>query len=77
MARKTVTTSELKAHCGEVIDSVARGHGPVLVTRRGKPVATIVPVETGRRRLFGFLRGSVTILGDVVGPIDVEWEAQQ
>ena len=75
MSKKTVSTSELKARCAEVIDGVTRGGGPVVITKRGRPVAEIVPVTSERHRLYGCLKGAVTILGDIVEPVDVTWEA--
>ena len=75
MSKKSISTSELKARCAQVIDDVARGSGPVTVTKRGRPVARIVPLETERPKLFGCLAGTITIHGDIVEPVDVTWEA--
>lgn len=75
MAQKRVSTSELKARTAKVIDQVAKGRESVLIVRRGRPVAKLVPVEEPGRSLVGALKGTVTILGDIVGPLDVEWEA--
>ena len=77
MSKKTVTTSELKARCSQVIDEVEKGHGPVIVTRRGKAVAEIVSVIREPPRLFGLLRGTVTIHGDLIEPVGVPWEADE
>ena len=75
MSKKSVSTSELKARCAQVIDDVARGGGSVTITKRGRPVARIVAVETQRPRLFGCLAGTITIHGDIIEPIGVAWEA--
>jgi antitoxin (DNA-binding transcriptional repressor) of toxin-antitoxin stability system len=51
---------------------------PLVITKRGKPVAKLVPVEepASRREIFGCMKGTVTIHGDVVGPIDdLDWVA--
>lgn len=45
--------------------------GELVVTKRGRPVAEIVPLRNRRARP---LRGSVVFRGDVVGPILGEWE---
>jgi antitoxin (DNA-binding transcriptional repressor) of toxin-antitoxin stability system len=51
----------------------------IVITRYGKPVARLAPVEPAadapRRGIVGCMAGTVTILGDIVEPIDVEWEA--
>jgi len=74
---KTVSTSELKASCSKIIQEVEQGRTPVIITRRGRPVARIVPLERERPSLFGFARGTITVCGDVIGPIDVTWEAAE
>jgi antitoxin (DNA-binding transcriptional repressor) of toxin-antitoxin stability system len=74
--RKQVTASDFKARCGQLIEEVSKGKGPVVITRRGKPVAKLEAFEApARQSLFGFAKGSITIHGDILSPIDVEWEA--
>ncbi len=40
----------------------------VVITKRGKPVAKLVPVEKKRDDIFGFLKGKIKVTGDVVAP---------
>lgn len=79
MHRKTipnpVSSTQLKAHLSEVLDTVARERRTVVVTRHGREIARIVPARRKPERLFGVARGCVTVHGDIVEPIDVEWEA--
>jgi prevent-host-death family protein len=49
--RKTLSVAELKRHLSEVLGDVAHGKHTVLVTRRGRPVARLLPVEQGPSRL--------------------------
>ena len=42
--------------------------GKIVITKYGKPVAKLVPVDPQGDDIFGFLRGKVTITGDVVSP---------
>jgi antitoxin (DNA-binding transcriptional repressor) of toxin-antitoxin stability system len=44
---------------------------PVIITKRGKPVAKLVPVETEKDDIFGFMegKGKIEIKGDIVSPI--------
>jgi prevent-host-death family protein len=72
---KTVKAAEFKAKCLQLMDEVARTGEPVVVTKRGAPIAQLVPVRKQSRRLSGFMKGRVEILGDIVAPVDVEWEA--
>jgi prevent-host-death family protein len=75
MSKSVVSTSELKARCSEVVSRVERTRAPVTITKRGRPVAVIVPLATAPVNLFGVARGVITVRGDLVAPLDVEWEA--
>ena len=67
---------EFKAKCLELMDWVAEGHEEIIITKRGKPIAKLVPLsENPKRDLFGYMKGTVEILGDIVTPLDVKWEA--
>jgi prevent-host-death family protein len=72
---KTMKASECKAKFLGVLDDVAANHERVIVTKNGKPVAEIVPFVEKPKSIFGALKGSVTIMGDLDEPLDVEWEA--
>lgn len=72
---KTMKASECKAKFLGVLDNVASTHERVIVTKNGKPVAEIVPFIDRPKSIRGALKGSVTILGDLDEPLDVEWEA--
>jgi len=76
MTKSTISASDFKAHCSEVIDRVSKGHGSVVITKRGKPVAKLVAVEEKEREsLLGFAKGHVKVHGDIMAPIEVDWEA--
>lgn len=72
---KTIKASEFKARCLQLMDEVARTGEPVLITKNGRPVSELGPVRTRPPSLYGILRGSVEITGDIVAPLEVEWEA--
>jgi len=65
---KKIAAGSFKVHCLAVMDEVRAKRKTVVITKRGKPVAKLVPVEEETDDLFGFLRGKVTIVGDVVSP---------
>jgi prevent-host-death family protein len=74
----TVRSSEFKARCLELVDRVRESGEPVTITRGGKPIARLVPVEEEEKHpSFGWLKGQIHILGDIISPIDVVWEAEQ
>jgi len=68
MKVKRIAAGSFKVHCLAVMDEVQARRETVLITKRGKPVAKLVPVEEQTDDLLGFLRGKVTIVGDVVSP---------
>ncbi len=72
---RTIKASEFKAKCLAIMDEVAATGEPVLVTKNGKPVAQLVPVKSKPADLFGALKGSVTIKGDIISPLNEPWEA--
>jgi antitoxin (DNA-binding transcriptional repressor) of toxin-antitoxin stability system len=65
---KKMAAGEFKVHCLAVMNEVHSKRQSVLIIKRGKPVAKLVPVDGAKDDIFGFLKGKVTILGDVVSP---------
>jgi len=65
---KKMAAGAFKAKCLAVMDEVQARHETVVITKHGKPVAKLVPVEAQEDDIFGFLRGKVTIAGDVISP---------
>ena len=63
-----MAASAFKANCLAVMEDVQAKHETIVITKHGKPVAKLVPVEPQGDDIFGFLRGKVTITGDVVSP---------
>ena len=74
---KIVKASEFKAKCLALIDEVASTGEPVIVTKNGKPLAELVPLKPKQKRSpFGIWKdGKIT--GDIISPIDVEWDAMK
>jgi prevent-host-death family protein len=71
----TISAAEFKAKCLELMDSVSETGVPVVVTKRGRPVAMLAPMRPSRNTLRGLMKGRMRILGDIVSPIDVVWDA--
>ena len=71
----TIPAGEFKARCLQLMDSVARTGERLIITKRGRPVAQLAPLVETRTTLRGFLQGSVRSSGDLLAPIDVEWDA--
>jgi prevent-host-death family protein len=70
-----IAISKFKAKCLSLLEEVSKTKTPLRVTRRGKPIADVIPTSTeeDERGWIGSMSGSVDILGDVVSPvIDLE-----
>jgi prevent-host-death family protein len=70
-----IAISKFKAKCLSLLEEVSKTKTPLRVTRRGKPIADVIPTsaEEDERGWIGSMSGSVDILGDVVSPvIDME-----
>lgn len=72
---KTIKASEFKAKCLKIMDEVASTGEPVVITKNGVPITELIPAKRRPKTLFGALKGSARITGDILSPIDVEWEA--
>ena len=76
---KTIPAGEFKSKCLQLMDNVQRTRQPITITKRGKPVAKLVPVEEEKNEWFGRLKGKVKIIGDIESPIDPPeaWESSR
>lgn len=73
-----IPAGEFKAKCLHLLDEVSQDHIPLIITKHGKPVAKLVPIEDEKpQSLFGYLSGSAKIVGDIVSSIDEQWEADE
>lgn len=72
---RTMKASEFKAKCLKLMDEVAATGESIVVTKNGKPVSRLVPYRLRPETLFGATRGSIEVVGDIIEPADVEWEA--
>jgi prevent-host-death family protein len=74
MSERIMSASQFKAKCLAVLDEVASSGTTVVVTKRGKAVARVVPAEAPRS-----LQGSVTFNvsdDELIAPLDEPWEFQ-
>ena len=74
---KMVPATEFKAKCLALIDEMERSGEPLTVTRRGKPAITLTAEKAALPTIdsiYGCLKGTVTIHGDLDAPLDPDWE---
>ena len=69
-----IAASHFKAECLALLDRVAETGESLIVTKHGRPVAQLVPLPKQKNRS---LLGSVTFVGDILSPIDEDWDANR
>ncbi len=61
-----IGAGEFKTHCLKLIDRVNQTKQPIIITKHGKPMAKLTPIEDKTYSLFGCLQNTVEIEGDIV-----------
>ncbi len=72
-----IAAAKFKSQCLALMDEVERKRKEIVITKRGRPVAKLVPVEGDSNKLFGGMRGTIRITGDIVSPIGEPWNAER
>jgi len=72
MVMKILPAAKFKAQCLALLDEV--DPEGILVTKRGKPVAKLIPVERGGAALLGRLKGKIQVKGDLLST-GIRWDA--
>ena len=68
----TINASKFKEQCLSILDNL--GKEGFIITKHGKPVAKIMPIETSSSDFIGNLKGKIKINGDIVST-GVKWDA--
>ncbi len=72
-----VAAGKFKSQCLALMDEVERKRKEIIITKRGRPVAKLVPVDIADNPLIGGMRGTVRFIGDIVSPIGEKWNAER
>lgn len=72
---KKIAAGLFKVHCLSLMDEVRAKRETVLITKRGKAIAKLVPIGTEKDEIYGFFAGKGAITGDIVSPAlsHAEW----
>ena len=73
----TIPAGKFKAQCLNLMDEVNENHISIIITKHGKPIAKLTPIEDSPVNFFGCLKNTVTIKKDIIFPIDTDWKANQ
>ena len=71
---KKIAAAQFKARCLTLMEDVRSTRVPLVVTKRGKPIVKLVPVDEDKDDFFDRLKGEFRIVGDIVSPIP-GWES--
>ena len=73
LRRKEIAAGEFKARCLQLMDEVDRDGIEIVITKRGRPVAKLVPARTAKLSPIGWMQGTAEILGDIVTSDPDDW----
>lgn len=73
--QRTIGAGKFKAECLQIMDRVNTTKKPIVITKRNRPIVKLVPFEEKKKAVFGVMKGTVTIKGDIVSSIDEDWDA--
>jgi prevent-host-death family protein len=67
----------LKTNCYKLLQTVQDKNVELLITKRGEPIARILPIsdKNKKKSIFGSMQDILEIKGDIVEPIDTQWDA--
>jgi len=78
MKQTTLAASEFKAKCLRLLDQVEETGDTLVITKRGRPVAMVIPVSSPKRSLRGSWKGRIQIKGDIVHfDASRDWESSR
>ena len=73
---RKIAAGDFKARCLTLMEDVRSTREPLLITKRGKPVAKLMPIEDTKDDFIGRLEGVFRVVGDIESPID-GWESSR
>lgn len=73
---KRVAAGEFKAKCLRLMDEVQVSKVPLVVTKHGKPIVSIVPFDEKQPFPYGFMKGCIVIKGNIVDTAGEAWNAK-
>ena len=72
---KTISAAEFKARCLTLMDDVSSTRETIMITKRGKPVAKLVPAGKEPQEFIGRLKGVIEIVGELDADPPEAWES--
>jgi prevent-host-death family protein len=73
MAMRQIAAAKFKEQCLSLLDRV--GPEGIVITKRGKPVAKLIPIQTESANLIGAFKGKLKVKGNILST-GLRWDAQ-
>lgn len=71
-----ISISQFKSHCLEIIEKLQSNGQSIIITKRDKAVAKVLPIDSKKVSLFGMLKNKAEIKANILDPIDEKWDAE-
>ncbi|MBN8523201.1 MAG: type II toxin-antitoxin system Phd/YefM family antitoxin [Rickettsiales bacterium] len=72
-----IAISQFKSHCLEIIEKLQSNGQSIIITKRDKAVAKVLPIDSKKVSLFGMLKNKAEIKANILDPIDEKWDAER
>lgn len=69
-----IAISKFKSHCLEILKNLEKSKTSIIITKRNKPIAIVSSFQKKKKSIFGILKNRGEVMGDIISPIDEEWE---
>lgn len=76
MMSTKIAISQFKSHCLEIIEKLQTNGQSIIITKRDKAVAKVLPIDNKKVSLFGMLKNKAEIKANILEPIDETWNAE-
>ncbi|MBS0633881.1 MAG: type II toxin-antitoxin system prevent-host-death family antitoxin [Verrucomicrobia bacterium] len=73
--QRYIQAGKFKAECLRIMEEVNKSGYELIITKRHEPIAKLCPIEASDTSLFGKMKGTVHVKGDITQPIDEAWDA--
>ena len=70
-----ISAAQFKAECLRLMDLVEKTRESIVITKHGRPVAQLAPVPADDDSLFGYMKDTIKVEGDVLMPTGETWSA--
>jgi len=75
--KTTIAAGQFKAKCLHLLDEVQRSRKEIIITKRGRAVARLLPADEQTPPVFGRMKDSAKVIGDLIGPTGERWDADE